>query len=272
MGELILCRQPIAAVPFYIEEVSLNVYSLEELCYYIRHNVYLLNQQFMSVELCNWIGRELKMKELESQLLDFMKDHAALHIFVGHILVASGYLTGKEIRETLALIASFENKSEAECRKLRGDRLMCQNRIVDAIYEYGRLLDDGDSEKISPEFLGDIWHNLGTAYAKLFFFAEAAACFEKAYRGNRKRTSLQSLLYALQCQGNDEGFDKAVARYQVPPDIVEKVRNAVDELSRQQEIEDFGRMVDEMSAQYGRQQYEQTIDAWKEEYGVLCRI
>ena len=34
MGELILCSQQLAAMPYYIENVSLNVYSLDELCYY----------------------------------------------------------------------------------------------------------------------------------------------------------------------------------------------------------------------------------------------
>ena len=35
MGELILCSHMLAAVPYYIDEASLNVYSLEELSYYI---------------------------------------------------------------------------------------------------------------------------------------------------------------------------------------------------------------------------------------------
>ena len=37
MGDLILCNQQLAAMPYYIENVSLNVYSLDELCYYIKN-------------------------------------------------------------------------------------------------------------------------------------------------------------------------------------------------------------------------------------------
>lgn len=277
MGELILCRRPIAATPFYIEEASLNVYSLEELCYYIKHNVYLLNQQFMSRDLCHWIGRELEMQELEGQLLDFMKENVPLHIFVGHILVASGYLTGQEIKETLALISSFENKSEEECKKLRGDRLMNQNKLVDAIYEYEDLIDGSNTAEISPELLGDVWHNLGTAYARLFFFSEAAACFEKGYRNNRRQSSLLSLLYALRCGRLEEAFDKTVDRYQIPSDMVERVKAEVTELSRQEAIVEFDRRIDEIAAQgeqtqEWRQPYREIVDGWKKEYGVLCRI
>ena len=51
MGELILCSQQLAAMPYYIENVSLNVYSLDELCYYIKNNTCLLDADFMDDEL-----------------------------------------------------------------------------------------------------------------------------------------------------------------------------------------------------------------------------
>ena len=63
MGELILCRQQIAAMPYYIETVSLNVYSLEEMCYYVQNNLYLMEQDFMEEELCRWVEEELKLEE-----------------------------------------------------------------------------------------------------------------------------------------------------------------------------------------------------------------
>lgn len=35
MGELLLCHETIAALPYYIEETGINIYSMEELSYYI---------------------------------------------------------------------------------------------------------------------------------------------------------------------------------------------------------------------------------------------
>ena len=46
MGELLLCNEAIAAMPYYIEGVSINVYSIEELNYYIINNTYLLDYSF----------------------------------------------------------------------------------------------------------------------------------------------------------------------------------------------------------------------------------
>ena len=142
MSTLIYCKNALSATPYYIEEAALNVYSLEELSYYILNNVYLLSSKLMSPELCNWVGRELKEPKLAAELQGLVQNNAPLHIFVGHLLGSNGYASNKEIKDILAIIATFENKSEAERKKLRADRLMSKDKLVDAIYEYETLLSD----------------------------------------------------------------------------------------------------------------------------------
>ena len=68
MGELILCSQQLAAMPYYIENVSLNVYSLDELCYYIRNNTCLLDADFMDDELCDWVENEQHLPDIAQNL------------------------------------------------------------------------------------------------------------------------------------------------------------------------------------------------------------
>ena len=94
MSTLIYCSNSIAATPYYIEEVSLNVYSLEELSYFILNNIYLLSSKLMNAELCNWIGRELKFPKLASELQSMVQNNSPLHIFVGHILSSNGLSSG----------------------------------------------------------------------------------------------------------------------------------------------------------------------------------
>ena len=52
-------------------------------------------------------------------------------MFIGRLLSSCGYLTQAEIRQTMELIASIENKSEGECKKIRADRLLMNNKIED---------------------------------------------------------------------------------------------------------------------------------------------
>ena len=60
MGELLLCHETIAALPYYIEETGINIYSMEELSYYISGNVYLLDHSFMCESLCTWVETRTK--------------------------------------------------------------------------------------------------------------------------------------------------------------------------------------------------------------------
>ena len=167
MGELIYCEKPLAAAPFFIEDANLNIYSTEELSYYIQNNVYLLSADLMSTELINWIGREADEKELSKELLGLVQSGAPLHSFVEKILVSNGYLTQKEIKNTITVIKTFENKSEAEVRKIRADRLMDKKRYVEAIHEYEAILFPDRKKDIEVNVEGDIRHNLGTAYVRL---------------------------------------------------------------------------------------------------------
>ena len=68
MGELLFCSRELASIPYYIDTISLNVYSLEEICYYLKHNIELVEPEFMDAELCEWIRQELKMNSLADKL------------------------------------------------------------------------------------------------------------------------------------------------------------------------------------------------------------
>ena len=275
MGELILCGRPIAASPYYEEELSVNVYSLEELSYYIFHNVYLLNTDFMSVDLCKWIGRELSMKELSDEMLSLLRDNVPLHIFVGKLLNACGYLSATEIRDTTEIIAAFENKSDAERKKIRADRLLEKKRILEAIYEYEDLL--SNDENSGGRLIGDIWHNLGMCYAKLFFFDYAKDCFKKAYQKNHRRQSLRSLLFTCRLMEDEDAFSDALKYFQIPKEEADIVRSEVEHLLESKELVQFQENIDRLRASYSEQsaymgQLEQILSRWKAGYKRICQV
>lgn len=277
MSTLIFCKNALSATPYYIEEASLNVYSLEELSYYMLNNVYLLSSKLMSPELCNWIGRELKQPKLASELLGLVQSNAPLHIFVGHILGANGFASNKEIKDCLAIISTFENKSEAERRKMRADRLMANDKLVDAIYEYETLLAD-DVAKTMPKVVeGDVYHNLGCAFSRLFFFSEAMSCFDEAYKRNQKKQSLNCLLYAARCSKDKQSFDEYVSKYLVSKEEVDQVLKTVSTATSNERIIEFDKAINELiNDDYNREGAVSAISGvvnnWKDEYIKYCKI
>lgn len=276
MSTLIYCANSIAATPYYIEETSLNVYSLEELSYYMLNNVYLLSSKLMNQELCNWIGRELKMPKLASELLSMVQNNSPLHLFVGHILSANGYASQKEIKDALSIIATFENKSESERKKIRADRLMASGKYVDAIYEYETLLSE-ELAKTMPRIVeGDVYHNLGCAFAKLFFFEEASKCFDEGYKRNQKKQTLYCLLYAARCSKDKVAFEDYVTKYQVPRADVEEILQVVSRATIKEDIIGFDSAINSLLYNGGgddaKATIENVISNWKDEYIRICRI
>ena len=96
MGELILCSQQLAAMPYYIENVSLNVYSLDELCYYIKNNTCLLDADFMDDELCDWVENEQHLPDIAQNLRNIKAGGGVLSEFTGCLMSACGYCTKEE--------------------------------------------------------------------------------------------------------------------------------------------------------------------------------
>ena len=194
MGELIFCEHSLAAMPYYIEEVSWNVYSLEELSYFIGQNVSILNESFMSEELNDWIETEFGETKLAQTLREQQK-RGALYRYVEAILNSCGYYKKEEIKQICTTLQELQKKSPLERGKISADRYMENGKIEQAILEYLSLLrmDTG-----AGSLRGKILHNLGVAYAGFFQFEEAAECFCLAYKESKEKASYDA--YKMACQ------------------------------------------------------------------------
>lgn len=279
MGELILCRQQIAALPYYIETVSLNVYSLEELCYYIEQNLYLLQPDFMDEELCLWIEKELKMKETAERLREVKKAGGMLSEFVLCLVSASGYCSGESIRHIKQALQEMEHKTDFECGKIRADRYMENRRYVRAVDEYRRLLreaarKDREGEREDPVLTGNVWHNLGTAYARMFFFEKAAGCYSHAWELNQNRQSLYACLMAYRCMKDERGFRRKAARESLGEAEMERVAGQLRDIAGSAEAGQLDEPLDEMfeDGGPGLRRAEALLEEWKEEYRKNCKL
>lgn len=191
MGELLLCHETIAALPYYIEETGINIYSMEELSYYISGNVYLLDHSFMC-EFMYMGGKTDASCRTRTKTQENIRTEGKMSDFVFAILQDTAYCTMKEMQEIVFAVRQMEQKSDFERDKIRADQLMEKEKYLAAIYRYKHLLDEADTKETSEVLRGNIWHNLGTAYARLFLFEEAGRCFEKAYALNKQKESLGS--------------------------------------------------------------------------------
>lgn len=278
MGELLLCNESIAAMPYYIEGISLNLYSLEELSYYIMNNVYLMDRDFMNEELCTWISKEVKLPKLADKLREIMHGNGLLSDFCLEILKASGYCTMQEMQQIVFAIRQMEEKSDFECNKIRADKLMENEKYLSAIYEYKRLLDNNNISGENTILVGNIWHNLGTAYARMFLFEEAIKCYKKAYSLNEKSETLRECLMAYRCMHDESGFLTNAIQNNIDDMGMLEIKNELSIASRneatikfEEDLEAIAMLADRDKALYNKKISEMIFD-WKENYRRICRV
>lgn len=46
----------------------MRIYTIEELCYYICNNLYLIDYTIVNERLCRWVGDELELPKLAEEL------------------------------------------------------------------------------------------------------------------------------------------------------------------------------------------------------------
>jgi tetratricopeptide (TPR) repeat protein len=262
-----------------MEGLSVNVYSLEELCYYFINNIYLIERDFMSGELCNWVEREIGRTELAERLRGIADADGKLSDFVREILLDTGYCTKEEAEDILDTIAEMEEKSDFECSKIRADRLMGHQKYLSSIYEYKYLLGSEEAQGEDPVILGNIWHNLGTAYAKLFLFEEAAHCYGEAYKRNRNEKSLRELLLCCLCRHDEDGFLRTAQENGLDDLAIREIRNEAALAGSGDETAELEERLERIAAYSGksahmRKQKElgDIIQTWKDDYRRISRI
>lgn len=273
MGELLLCNEPLAEHPYFIEGVSWNIYSMEELCYFIETNTYLLDETFMSEELCQWIKEEMKRTSLAEKLLNLLKQGIYLTDFVYLILKDTGYCSQETIRSIVQLLKQMQKKSDFECRKMRADHLMGMEKYLSSIYEYKRLLNSHQAELQRKGLIGNIWHNLGTAYAHLFIFQEAANCYETAFQFNHDDESLKACLLCYGIMNEETKFFQIIEEYEVSEVLLDSVKEAIyfaansPQMQQEQErlVELFDFSQTDVKAKE-RTELSNVISDWKEGY------
>ncbi len=270
MGELILCSQPLAALPYYIDSASLNVYSLEELSYYIENNLYLLEEDFMGEELCSWIEKEMQLAEEAERLRSICKNGGPLSDFVESVLQLSSYCKPERIRQLKQMLTELETKSEYEHRKLKADRYVENKRYPAAILEYRRLLEHVQEQ--SPALVGNVWHNLGKAYVGIFLYQEAVQCFRKAFELNQNQESLRECLYACRCCGDEQAFAEIAAQGGMTEKEQQWIDRELEGKRRTGDLEQFEIRLEQLFEGDAAQEILRITEEWKDAYRKNCRV
>jgi tetratricopeptide (TPR) repeat protein len=113
---------------------------------------------------------------------------------------------------------------------------MYQGRYLQAIYAYRVLLEDEEVIRQQGHVAGDIWGNLGCAYAKLFDFAEAMECFARGYTLNHRMETLKDAVDSACLSDDPSLLDRLAARFAANASLIMSERMHMEQLLAQPKL------------------------------------
>ena len=258
MGKIILCRGKKADTPLTVLQTGVKLYTAEELCYYIYNNIYLIGQDFIDDNLISFLD-ETGEKELAERVL--------AQIFV-IILKTIDYYSVAEIEQLKGILNTLGKQSVCERLKARGDGYLNAGYYFAAVRCYESIIKDYKGKDLLAADYAKVYHNLGTAYARMFMYDKAVIYYDEAYRTGQHEESKKCSIAALIMAKKDKepvNVDADEDEYVVQKELETLMDNArySDEY---RELEDIARLkVDGNLAQYNRA-VDERLDRWRTAY------
>lgn len=239
------CVGNYAEIPYDIPGLEINVYCVEELCYCIRENAFLLDLSLMNDRLLKWLEQQCGLRELVKLLYPLVHKKGSLSAFVVTLLQYVGLYEDGIIREVEQVLKKGAGLNSIERRKSQIDYLVTKKKYLVALKGYDDLLQKWEEQENQGEVmpavscLAAIWHNKGVVYIGMMLYERAAECFERAYALCPDSENGMSFLAAERLALSDEKYVALAAEhkelYQQTLELEKSLEQLIEEWEQQPE-------------------------------------
>ncbi len=259
-----VCVGDYAANPYSMPELELSVYCMEELCYCLRENAFLLDNSFLDDGLADWIEEECGLPELAGELRSMLNRQVTLGSFVMFILEYVMLYDKETIREIGETVKNGSGLSNIEKRKNQIDYLVKKKKYPAAIHRYDELLYKWDRMEKQEEgvpagkVMAAILHNKGVALAGMMEYGPAAQCFLQAYETDASKEYYEAYLAAKRIELDESDYIAFIADLPGSYDISMELEKNMERILAEFEEQESGKML-QMRKEYrhdgNRQKY-----------------
>lgn len=256
MGGIILCNKR-SIEPYFISELNLNVYSIEEIGYFIYNNAFIVGKEFFSINLVTYIKDKLHLKSVADKLEDAIEKSLPLQDLMYLVLKESGYYTDEELNKIKTTLPQLASKSTQERFKAKANLFYENNKFESALQEYYKILEMKREPKLTSVFYAEIVNNIAIIYTKLFLYDEAEKYFRKAYELYHSTEYLRKLIFVSLLYGGEQKLLGNRVKYDMDEEFVEACKKEFEEASKSAKEKNE------------HKELQFVIDVWKEEYRDL---
>ena len=253
-----------ATTGYWIETLKKNIYSIEEINYFIYNHIDLVYRDFFCDALFDYIEKELEQPAMAEDLRSIAASGGNTGDFVKYILNASYYYNGRELANIAGLVSNIDNMGKAERIKIQGDAYYRAGNYNSALKCYLEILRNIGTEELSSSFYGRIAYIVGTIYAKLFMNKSANAYFSYAYELSPDPVYAKACIYMSILAEDDEEMLAAIVKYKITDDALDTMKKRV--WATRHEIE----TLDDTTAFFQKLESdefaEEVLESWKSDY------
>lgn len=273
MTRLILCSGKRARTPYHFKITAVNIYSIEELCAYIYDNIYMITEELFTEELCDFIEKDLELKEAADKLRGMILKNASLKDMVVCVLCSCDYYMEPEIKHLLTIIDEVAGLTQIRRNKLLADQCLNYRNYTEAKRMYQNILSSEEVKTLEQKEVGDIYHNLGIVALHLTGFTEAIELFQFAYQNNHNPESLHQYFFALKLTVPAEMYQHEIERYTNGNAMDHMIREELAQMETQivntkdyKVIRAMETLRKEGRSQLFQREVEQLLGSWKNRY------
>ena len=237
--------------PYYIEAINMDVYSLEEINYFIYNHMNLVYRDFFCGSLFDYIEYELGQRALAGQLRVMDKAGSGVRDFISYILSESGYYDADELGKVFGFVMNMDNISNPQRRRVDADNLFKKEKYYAARSIYLEILRDRSKEE-NDEFYADVAFFAGLCCANLFLEKNALSCFERAYDIFPKKDYAMAYVYVSLIEEDDRELLNAIRKYHFSDEELSDMKNKVKLMSERirnsEDYKEFAREIEDEDA------------------------
>lgn len=192
----------------YVIGAQTDIFSLEEMCYYIAEHADMLDQSFMREELADAM-EQMELFDLARDLRQLLHFQGSLHTFCRMILEEAAYVPEDKMAELMEILTENEALTPLGRKQKQADGLFAQKAYMQAITLYKELL----REETEQENKAVLHAQIGKCMAQLFEYKLAAEQFMESYRLGRKE-ALHLYLLCRRMQMTKEEFVRFITEHE----------------------------------------------------------
>lgn len=247
-----MCVGEYATTPYCIADLEIRVHCMEELCYCLRENAFLLDLSLLNERLVDWIGTDCGVQELATELYPMVRKQGSLSAFVILIMEYVGLYDSETIHEVERVLKEGSGLNGIEKRKNQVDYLVKKGKYPAAVRRYDDLLVKWQEEASQGadmpggKVCASIWHNKGVALTGMMEYGAAAECFKEAWQLEKDEEHYLAYLASKRAELNENDYLAFVAAQPDSYEVSLRVEKEMDRIRESFEDTDAGRRLAEL--------------------------